>query len=352
MHRKPPGHRITPWGWARQHLFKTWYDSLLTLLCLSLLLGAAIPAGQWLLNQANWDVIQQNGLRFGIGRYPLAQGWRLIVLVLLWLGAGCFALPPRFTPRLPPKLSSRFRWARQGSLWLRLLPVLLMVSFWLVGGGLGLPVIPNRLWGGLLLTLLIAITSIFLAFPLGILLGLGRQSSLPVIKTVSTIYIELVRGLPLVGILFMAQVMFPLVLPASWQISFDRLLRAEAGLILFNAAYLAENIRGGLQAIPPGQVEAARSLGFNTPLTLGLIVLPQALRIAIPGIVGQFISLFKDTSLLALFAILELTGMARSILAQPQFLGRYGEVYLFVAFIYWLFCFGMSRFSRKLEAKN
>jgi general L-amino acid transport system permease protein len=203
-----------------------------------------------------------------------------------------------------------------------------------------------------LLTLLIALVSIIAAFPLGILLALGRQSELPMLKILSTLYIELVRGLPLIGILFMAQFMFPLLFPSSWQLTFDRLLRAVAGLVLFNAAYLAENVRGGLQAVPKGQIEAAHALGLNHPLTLGLIVLPQALRMAIPSIVGQFISLFKDTSLLSLFAILELTGMARSILAQPQFLGRYGEVYLLVAGIYWVFCFGMSRVSRKLESSR
>jgi general L-amino acid transport system permease protein len=195
--------------------------------------------------------------------------------------------------------------------------------------------------------LLLASVSIVLAFPIGVLLALGRQSSLPLLSSFSRIYIELIRGLPLIGILFMAQVMLPLVLPG--QIRPDRLLRAIAGLVLFNAAYLAENVRGGLQTVPRGQTEAAKAIGLNLPLTLVLIVLPQALRVSIPAIVGQFISLFKDTSLLSLFALVELTGISRSILSQPEFLGDYAEVYLFIGFIYWAFCYGMSRFSRRFE---
>jgi general L-amino acid transport system permease protein len=338
------------WSWLHRNLFKTWYDGLLTLLCMVLFASAAVPLGQWLWGQAQWAVVQQNFLRLLVGRYPPVQSWRLAVLLLLYLGIGVWAVLPYFRKQSTAQPGSNSPTPlTTGTAWAVILPLLLVVSLWLVGGGWGLANVPNRFWGGLLLTLLIALISILVAFPLSLLLALGRQGQLPVMKAMATLYIELVRGLPLVGILFMAQVMFPLVLPESWQMSLDRLLRAGAGLVLFNAAYLAENVRGGLQAIPRGQIEAARSLGLSTPQTLGLIVLPQAIRIAIPSIVGQFISLFKDTSLLSLFAILELTGMARSILAQPQFLGRYGEVYLFVAAVYWLFCFGMSRLSRKLE---
>ena len=228
-----------------------------------------------------------------------------------------------------------------------LLPVVFLVILWLVGGGLGLQPVETNLWNGLLLTLLMAVVSIFLSFPFGVLLALGRQSDLPVVRWLSIFYIEVIRGLPLIGILFLAQVMLPLVLPD--EIRLDRVLRAIAGLTIFSAAYMAENVRGGLQSIPRGQVEAARSLGLNSPLVILLIVLPQALRAVIPALVGQFIGLFKDTSLLSLFALVELTGMARSILAQPQFLGRYAEVYLFIGLIYWLFCYSMSMASRRLE---
>jgi general L-amino acid transport system permease protein len=192
-----------------------------------------------------------------------------------------------------------------------------------------------------------ALVSIVLSFPLGVLLALGRRSSLPVIRTLCLLYIEVIRGFPLIGILFMSQLMLPLVLPA--QVQLDGVVRAIAGLTLFSAAYLAENVRGGLQAIPKGQIEAAQALGFNPGLTLGLIVLPQALRAVIPAIVGQFIGLFKDTSLLSLVGLVELTGISRSIVAQPQFIGRYAEVYLFVGLLYWMFCYLMSLASRKLE---
>jgi general L-amino acid transport system permease protein len=243
-------------------------------------------------------------------------------------------------------LSLRY-WQRYRQLLIGSWLVVLAISLWLIGGGLGLPLVRTSLWNGLLLTLMMAIISIGLSFPLGVGLALGRQSSLPVIRWMSTAYIELIRGLPLVGILFLAQVMLPLLLPSG--VRPDRVLRAIIGLTLFSAAYLAENVRGGLQAIPKGQVEAARSLGLSAPLVTLLIVLPQALRISIPAIVGQFIGLFKDTSLLSLFALVELTGISRAILAQPQFIGRYAEVYLFIGFVYWLFCYGLSWAGRRLE---
>jgi general L-amino acid transport system permease protein len=231
-----------------------------------------------------------------------------------------------------------------------LLPIGLLLTLWLMGGGLGLRTVRTSLWGGLILTLLVAVISVLLAFPLAILLALGRQSKLPVIRGLCTGYIEIMRGLPLIGILFMAQVMLKLLLPPQWPL--DRLLRAIAGLVLFNAAYLAENVRAGLQAIPLGQVEASKALGLNPFQTLRLIVLPQALRLVLSAIVGQFISMFKDTSLLALFSLFELTGIARSILAQPDFLGRNAEVFLFIGLVYWFFCYGMSMVSRQLEQSH
>jgi general L-amino acid transport system permease protein len=215
---------------------------------------------------------------------------------------------------------------------------------------LGLEETETDVWTGLLLTLLTASVSIVISFPIGVMLALGRQSELPVVRWFSILYIEIVRGLPLIGILFLAQVMLPLFLPPEFE-RMDRVLRAIAGLVLFSAAYLAENVRGGLQAVPRGQAEAARALGLNSVLVVCLIVLPQALKAVIPAIVGQFIALFKDTALLALFGLLELTGISRSILAQPEFLGRYAEVYLFIGLIYWVFCYGMSLASRRLEQK-
>ncbi|MDG2990770.1 amino acid ABC transporter permease [Candidatus Synechococcus calcipolaris G9] len=320
--------------WLRKNLFSGPLNSLLTLGCLLLIAWGGGNLLHWSFGVAQWGVIQENFPRFFVGRYPQDQWWRLGVLLVLILGTVATAL-----------------WAHQkrrlGSILLAL-PFISAIALWLIGGGLGLATVPTSLWNGLLLTLLVSFSSTVLAFPLGVALAVARQrQELPILQLLSTGYIELVRGLPLIGILFMAQIMVPLVLPQGWQ--WDRLLRAIAGLVLFNAAYLAENVRGGLQAIPKGQTEAAQSLGLNPLLTLGLVVLPQALRIAIPAIAGQFIALFKDTALLSLFALLELTGIARSVLAQPQFLGRYNEVYLFIGMIYWLFCFGLSRMSRRLE---
>jgi general L-amino acid transport system permease protein len=227
--------------------------------------------------------------------------------------------------------------------WLMSVPI----SLWLMGGGLGLGKVEPDLWNGLLLTLCIAVLGIGLSFPLGILLALGRQGQLPIIKWVCVAYIELVRGLPLIGVLFMAQVMLPLFFPAGWEV--HRVVRAVAAYALFSAAYLAENVRGGLQSLPKGQAEAAKALGFNPLLITGLIVLPQALRLSVPAIVGQFIALFKDTSLVAMVGLVDLMGVARTVLSQPEFIGRYSEVYLFTAGLYWIFCYSMSQASRQLE---
>lgn len=345
--------QASPLSWLRKNLFDGWFNSLLTLVCLWLLLQGVIRFGRWLITQAQWAVVTSNLRLFFVGRYPQDQVWRLwlvLAIVLGWVGVGIWQVVGKQEGEREWGVGSREWGSKDAKIprWLPImLPVSLVVCLWLIGGGVGLSRVPTSLWGGLLLTLLVSITSIVLAFPLGVLLALGRQSMLPVLKGFCTTYIELIRGLPLIGILFMAQVMLPLVLPG--QPNIDRIARAIAGLVLFNAAYLAENVRGGLQAIPSGQTEAAKALGLNTPLTLSLIVLPQALRIAVPAIVGQFISLFKDTSLLSLFALIELTGIARSVLAQPQFLGRHAEVYLFVGLLYWIFCYTMSTVSKRLE---
>ena len=217
----------------------------------------------------------------------------------------------------------------------------------LIGGTLGLQAIGTNNWGGLTLTLFLAITGIALCFPIGVLMALGRRSNLPIIKGLSIAYIELIRGVPLISILFMGQVMIPLFLPEG--VRPDNIVRAIVGLTLFSSAYLAENVRAGLQAIPRGQSEAAASLGLNNPLTLSLIVLPQALKTAIPAIVGQFISLFQDTTLLGIVGLVELLGISNSILANPKYLGDYSEAYLFIAMLYWFFCYAMSLGSRRIE---
>ncbi|MCA1992146.1 MAG: amino acid ABC transporter permease [Coleofasciculus sp. S288] len=380
----------SPWEWLRANLFSTWYNVILTIICLLVLVLGLKTLLTWIFTQAQWEVIEANFRLFFVGRYPPELYWRLwtslgIIAEIgglswgfsqkhsrLWnrpllfaLGAAIAAIvffPIGLTSRLwllAVVVVAAIGYGVGRQLPLNLgswLPVTWVISFlvilWFIKGGLGLGLeeTSTNVWNGLLLTLLTAIISITLSFPIGVLLALGRQSTLPVVRWFCILYIEIIRGLPLIGILFFALTMLQLFLPPEYP-RLDQMVRAIAGLTLFSAAYLAENVRGGLQSVPRGQAEAARALGLNPALVVILIVLPQALKAVIPAIVGQFISLFKDTSLLAIFGLLELLGMARSILAQPQFLGRYAEVYLFVGLIYWVFCYGMSLASRRLERK-
>jgi general L-amino acid transport system permease protein len=371
--------------WLRKNLFNTWYNSLLTVVCLVLLFWVVRGIVTWATTQAQWVVIQVNLPLFLVGRFPQMLYWRtwIVLAITSILGAitvGIFFGKQQLTKRkiyfftfITGVLLIFLPLAFTARLWLLLIAVLLVAGFWcggkftklitpllpllwlasfpvilwLLGGGSGLQPVSTNLWNGLLLTLLMAATSIVLSFPIGVLLALGRTSNLPVVRWFSILYIEIVRGVPLIGILFLAQIMLPLFISAD--VRLDRVLRAIAGLVLFSAAYMAENVRGGLQSVPRGQIEAAKALGLNTVFVVLFIILPQALRTVIPAIVGQFIGLFKDTSLLSLVGLVELTGIARSILAQPQFLDRYTEVYLFIGFIYWVFCYSMSLTSRRLE---
>jgi general L-amino acid transport system permease protein len=227
---------------------------------------------------------------------------------------------------------------------------IILVLFLLQGwkGNPWLPEVGSNLWGGLLLTFMLALISTVASFPIGVLLALGRRSRLPIVSLLSTIYIEVVRGVPLVTILYMAQIMVPLFLPGQMRIA--NVIRVIVGMTLFTAAYLAENVRGGLQAIPSGQVEAAQALGLNNALVTLLIVLPQALRLVIPANVGLFISLFKDTTLAVIVGLLEVLSIGRSVLAQSEWLGRQTEVYLFIAAIFFVFSYVMSYASYRLEA--
>lgn len=331
-------------SWFKKNLFSTWYNCLLTVFCSVFIFWAVKGILVWSFTTAQWQVVQLNLHLFLVGRYPQVLYWRIwivagIITVLGLITWGVFTkqqnlIKNRFSKFIIPLIAPA---------WL----LSFAINIWLIGGGLGLKSVSTNLWNGLLLTLLMATVSIILSFPFGVLLALGRTSNLFIIRWFSVLYIEIFRGLPLIGILFLAQVMLPLFLPADLRL--DRLVRGIAGLVLFSAAYMAENVRGGLQSIPRGQTEAAKALGFNTPLLLILIVLPQALRAVIPAVVGQFIGLFKDTSLLSLVGLVELTGIARTILAQPRFLGKYAEVYIFIGFVYWVFCYSMSLAARKLE---
>jgi general L-amino acid transport system permease protein len=228
--------------------------------------------------------------------------------------------------------------------------VVLALFFWLMLGGFGLSRVETDRWGGLPLTILLSTLSIAMAFPLALLVALGRRSELPAIRTVCTLYVELIRGVPLISVLFMASFMFPLFMPQGTKI--DVLIRVLAGITLFAAAYLAEVIRGGLQAIPKGQVEAAASLGLSYWQTQRKVVLPQALAMVVPGIMNNFIAIFKDTSLVTIVSLYELTGALGLALNSDADWRPYKiEGYVFIALIYFAFCFAMSRYSLWVEAQ-
>ncbi|WP_035986511.1 amino acid ABC transporter permease [Leptolyngbya sp. KIOST-1] len=382
---------LGPVAWAKKNLFSDWFNSLLTVVLVLVLGGGILSLIHWALTTAQWQVIPNNFDLLMTGTYPPAlypRIWALLAMIcglagLSWgvLGRNLstlfsrniligFAVVCAFIVIFPPTRPSTLqllpivalvavsaaagrqvgrRVRGMGNILSLLWFLSYFVAIWLIGGGLGLTPVRTNEWGGLLLTLFTAVSGIVLCFPLGLLLALGRRSALPLVRWLSTIYIELVRGVPLVALLFMGQVMIPLFLPVGSRP--DRILRAIIALALFSAAYLAENVRAGLQAVPRGQHEAAASLGLNKPMTLGFIILPQALKIAIPAIVGQFISLFQDTTLLAVVGLAELLGIGRSILANPTYLGRFAEMYLFLAVIYWVFCYAMSLGSRRIEEK-
>jgi general L-amino acid transport system permease protein len=382
----PPRTVVGPIAWLRQNLFSGWVSSLVTGVMGGLLLVLAINLGGWALTEARWDVVSRNLRLFLVGQYPADQLWRIwlalaILSVLTGISAGIFGRTSRALAIAMSALQALFAaliltsalglvaaaalFANAAAVWIgfalgvrRVVPRRLLVfawiaslpaSFLLLSGIAGTPVpsVPSNVWGGLLLTILIAAVGIVLSFPMGVLLALGRRSSLPAVRVLSTGYIELIRGVPLVTILFMADVMLPFFLPGELRI--DRVARAMGGVTLFSAAYLAENVRGGLQAIPSGQVEAAQALGLNTAQTNIHIVLPQALRAVIPANVGLFISLLKDTTLVTIVGLVELLGIGRAILAQPQSLGASMEVYVFVAVVFFVLCYAMSQASYRLE---
>ena len=380
---KPPTESKSMLRWLKENLFNTWYNALFTFLAVVFLYVVFKGILTWAFTEANWNVIPANLQSFLVGAYPREEIWRVWIVIytlglLLGLSAGIWGgLALRFALVIggigggvgiilaffPAALSNRFGllggvallagslflgrgrkelrlWVLGG--WLLSFP---WTMIWLYGFA-GLPTVFTSSWGGLLLTLILAAVGIVVSFPLGVLLALGRRSNLPTIKWASTAYIETVRGVPLVTILFMAQIMVPIFLP---DFRIDKILRAMLGITLFSAAYMAENVRGGLQSIPKGQHEAAHALGLNYPLTMLLIILPQALRSVIPAIVGQFISLFKDTSLVTVIGLLDLLSIAKTVIANPDWLGLQAEVYLFAAAIYFVFSYSMSYISQKIE---
>jgi general L-amino acid transport system permease protein len=382
----PPSERATPAGWARKNLFNNWFNTILTFVSLGVILLILRPALSWVFTQANWQVIMVNARLLLAGTYPVDQMWRIWLCLhmlaaisgLTWgvwvrgrraAGLAFLAAPLALALFTPIGGASQvhlfaisvvgliaFVLGRLGGLtlrrtiigaWLMYFPLVLLIIHGITGREGLLPIVPTNLWGGLVLTFLLTVVGIVFSFPIGVMLALGRRSDMPVIRAICVAYIELIRGVPLITILFMASTMVPLFLPAG--VTIDRVLRAMVGITLFSAAYLAENVRGGLQAIPRGQYEAASALGLSGPLTMGLIILPQALRLVIPVLVGQFISLFKDTTLVATIGLLDLLGIARSVLAQPAFISFQHEVLVFITLIYWFISYFMSVISQRLE---
>jgi len=344
---RPPRTRVGALGWVRANLFDSWLNSLLTLLTLYALGRVLPPLVRWVfvdsvwntgaeacrgLDGACWSFVPRN-LRFILfGFYPQAEQWRPLVAMVLLVG---LLLVSRNRALWKPALG--WAWA----LGLGVMGVLMR------GGILGLVGVETAEWSGLPLTLLLSVFGMVAAYPLGVVLALGRQSRLPAIKSLSVVYIEMIRGVPLISLLFMSAVMFPLFLPEG--VSVNKILRALAAIILFTAAYIAEVVRGGLQAMPKGQYEAAESLGLTYRQTMRLIILPQALKIVIPPTVGILISAFKDTSLVVIIALYDLLHTTKSALQNPQWLAYSTEAYLFLALVYFVCCYVMSNYSRRLE---
>ena len=357
----PPRDR-GPIAWMRKNLFASPIDSALTVLGALLAVSIVVPFIQWALINAQWtgtdrtfcSTVAQGGIQpdgwsgacwafvkakfgqFMFGRYPIEERWRVLLTAAMFVAL----LVPMMIPRVPRK-------GLNAVLLFLVLPV--VAYFLLVGGMLGLPHVETPLWGGLLVTLTLSFVGIVVSLPLGILLALGRRSKMPVVKMLSVIFIETVRGVPLITVLFMASVMLPLFLPAG--VTFDKFLRALIGVSLFASAYMAEVVRGGLQAIPKGQYEGADSLGLGYWQKMGLIVLPQALKLVIPGIVNTFIGMFKDTSLVYIISMFDLLGVVRqnfsdAAWASPQ---TPASGLVFAALVFWMFCFGMSRYSIYME---
>lgn len=386
-------------AWIRANLLATPKDVVFTLLAIVLLAYALPGIINWLFIQASWvgsdrsvcATVVQGGLQpngwsgacwafvedrfaqFIFGRYPLDQRWR----VLLTLGLFIALLAPMLIPKAPKK----------GLNALLLFVVFPVVAFFLLHGlgpfefwayeaplteqtisngktvvltvpnvtvtdyriKLHLPIVETPLWGGLMVTLILSFVGIAVSLPLGILLALGRRSKMPVIKTICVVFIEVVRGVPLITVLFMANVMLPLFLPTGWTI--DNFLRALVGVALFASAYMAEVIRGGLQAIPKGQTEGSESLGLSYWQTTRLIILPQAIKLVIPGIVNTFIGLFKDTSLVSIIGMFDLLGIVQLNFRDPSWISPVVPLtgLIFAGFMFWVFCFGMSRYSAFME---
>lgn len=337
-------------AWCRANLFHDWKTSLGTVVIGLVLLGVLPRLLKWTLFDAVWSggyetchaasgacwAVVQEKFRFILfGRYPHEEHWRALVCTVMLLGlilASC----------------TRAFWKP----WLALLWMVVLAAYFALmrGGFAGMRQVETDLWSGLPLTILLASLSMVMAFPIAVFIALGRRSGMPAIRSLCTVYVELIRGVPLISVLFMASFMFPLLMPQGFNI--DVLVRVLAGITLFAAAYMAEVIRGGLQAIPKGQVEAAATLGLSYWQMQRIVVLPQALAMVVPGLMNNFISTFKDTSLVAIVSLYELTGaMGMAMNSDANWRPFRIEGYLFIAVIYFVFCFSMSRYSQWIEAQ-
>ena len=339
---------IAPSTLWRQRLFGTPVTGVVTLIIAALIIAVAVPLIRWTVLDATWTgttradcapggacwvFIKARFGQFMYGLYPEAERWRVNLAGLVALAAVATVLLVRPEWKLRAILGV-----------LAIVPLLVL---WLIAGGFGLKPVETREWGGLMLTIFLAVYSSLIAIPLGILFALGRQSELPLIRTLSIIFIEFWRGVPIIAVIFLASLLLPLIMPAG--VGVDRLARAVVGLGFVIAAYMAEAVRGGLQALPKGQGEAATALGLTYWKTTGFIILPQALRISLPAMTNEFIALIKNTTLVLVVSILDLLGIAQASLADPNWVGMNMEAYAFAGTIYWLICFGLSRWSKSLE---
>ena len=345
----PPANTVGLVGWLKKNLFYSIPSSIATLILSYFLVTTLWAIFDWAILDADWfgttreDCLSQGACwvfisvrwdQFMFGFYPRQELWRpelfyfsLAILTLL--------LANEKTPKR--------MWI--GGFTLTIYPMI--VTLLLYGGVFGLEVVETHRWGGLLVTLIFALVGIVASLPFGIVLALGRRSDMPIIRSMCTVYIEIWRGVPLITVLFMASVMLPLFLSAGMET--DKLIRALIGVVMFSSAYMAEVIRGGLQAIAKGQYEAADALGLSYWKKTRLVILPQALKITIPSIVNTFIGLFKDTSLVLIIGMFDVLGIGQPATTDPEWLGFATESYVFVALVFWVFCFGMSRYSIWLE---
>jgi general L-amino acid transport system permease protein len=343
---KPPLASVGFAGWIRENLFSSPLNTALTLIILAVLWFSILPFIKWALidacwspdancresSGACWSVITSNYKVMLFGFYPQTILWRPITAIVLLVVLLVISRNRNFWKP----------WLGYG--WLI---GLIIMGTLLKGGIFGLEPVDIQQWGGLILTLLLSVFGLTAAYPLGVILALGRQSKMPVIKTFCIFYIELIRGVPLISLLFMSSVVFPLLLPEG--VTINAILRAQVAIIMFTAAYIAEVVRGGLQGMDKGQFEAADSIGLNYSQTMRLIILPQALKIVIPPSVSILISAFKDTSLVVIIGLYDLLKTTQSTLSEPRWMGFSAEAYIFIALIYFICCFFMSNYSRKLE---